>query len=32
MDAGVVVEEGVPAELFEAPKSDRLKDFLAKVL
>ncbi|WP_404475036.1 amino acid ABC transporter ATP-binding protein [Microbacterium aerolatum] len=32
MDAGVVVEEAVPAELFGAPKSDRLKDFLAKVL
>lgn len=32
MDDGVVVEEAVPSELFEAPKSDRLKDFLAKVL
>ena len=32
MDAGVVVEEATPAELFGAPKSDRLKDFLSKVL
>ena len=32
MDAGVIVEEGTPSELFDAPKSDRLKDFLAKVL
>ena len=32
MDGGVVVEEAVPTELFGSPKSDRLKDFLAKVL
>ncbi|MGV2985464.1 amino acid ABC transporter ATP-binding protein, partial [Microbacterium sp. AGC85] len=32
MDGGVVVEEAAPAELFGAPKSDRLKDFLSKVL
>ncbi|WP_298041640.1 amino acid ABC transporter ATP-binding protein [uncultured Microbacterium sp.] len=32
MDGGVVVEAGAPAELFESPKSDRLQDFLAKVL
>ncbi|WP_311244108.1 amino acid ABC transporter ATP-binding protein [Microbacterium sp. WCS2018Hpa-23] len=32
MDAGVVVEEGPPAELFGAPKNERLKDFLSKVL
>ena len=32
MDAGKIVEEGTPSELFDAPKSDRLKDFLAKVL
>lgn len=32
MDDGVVVEESAPADLFGAPKSDRLKDFLAKVL
>ncbi|WP_426188268.1 amino acid ABC transporter ATP-binding protein [Microbacterium sp. TWP3-1-2b2] len=32
MDAGVVVEEATPAELFGSPKSDRLKDFLSKVL
>ncbi|MGO2748220.1 amino acid ABC transporter ATP-binding protein [Microbacterium sp.] len=32
MDDGVVVEESTPAELFGSPKSDRLKDFLAKVL
>jgi len=32
MDDGMVVEEAAPADLFESPKSDRLKDFLAKVL
>ena len=32
MDSGVIVEEGTPAEIFDAPKSDRLKNFLAKVL
>ena len=32
MDGGVVVEENTPNELFENPQSDRLKDFLSKVL
>ena len=32
MDGGVIVEQGTPAEIFDAPKSDRLKNFLAKVL
>lgn len=32
MDGGVIVEEGTPQELFSNPKSDRLKDFLAKVI
>ncbi|KQZ23490.1 MULTISPECIES: amino acid ABC transporter ATP-binding protein [Microbacterium] len=32
MDDGVVVEEATPAELFGAPKNERLKDFLSKVL
>ena len=32
MDAGVIVEEGTPAEIFDSPKSERLKSFLAKVL
>ena len=32
MDAGVIVEQGTPAEIFDSPKSDRLKSFLAKVL
>jgi polar amino acid transport system ATP-binding protein len=32
MDGGVIIEEGTPAEIFDAPKSDRLKSFLAKVL
>ncbi|MFJ2371052.1 amino acid ABC transporter ATP-binding protein [Microbacterium sp. NPDC087665] len=32
MDDGVVVEEAVPAELFDAPKNERLKEFLSKVL
>jgi polar amino acid transport system ATP-binding protein len=32
MDGGAIVEEGTPAEIFDNPKSDRLKNFLAKVL
>ena len=32
MDAGKIVEEAKPDEFFANPKSDRLKDFLAKVL
>ena len=32
MADGKLVEEGTPAEVFSNPKSDRLKDFLSKVL
>lgn len=32
MDGGVVVETGSPEELFTAPKTDRLKNFLSDVL
>lgn len=32
MDAGSIVEEGTPSEIFENPQSDRLKSFLAKVI
>lgn len=32
MDGGNVVESGEPQKLFNAPQSDRLKDFLSKVL
>ena len=32
MDYGKIVEENTPGELFSAPKSERLKSFLAKVL
>lgn len=32
MDEGVILEEGTPDEIFNNPKSDRLKEFLAKVL
>jgi polar amino acid transport system ATP-binding protein len=32
IDHGVVVEESAPAEFFSNPKSERLRDFLAKVL
>ena len=32
MDEGVIVEEGTPDEIFNNPKSDRLKSFLSKVL
>ena len=31
-DEGVIAEEGTPEEIFKNPKSDRLKDFLGKVL
>jgi polar amino acid transport system ATP-binding protein len=32
MDAGVVVEQGVPAEVLGAPKHERTRSFLSKVL
>ncbi len=32
MDEGVIKEENTPKEFFAAPKDERLKDFLAKVL
>lgn len=32
MDGGRIVEQGTPVELFDNPKSGRLKNFLAKVL
>ncbi len=32
MDAGSIVEENTPAEIFEHPQSERLQNFLAKVL
>lgn len=32
MDSGKIVEENSPNEFFEQPKSERLKDFLSKVL
>ncbi|MCI0633726.1 MAG: amino acid ABC transporter ATP-binding protein [Actinobacteria bacterium] len=32
MDEGMVVEEGEPKEMFYQPRSDRLRQFLAKVL
>ena len=32
MADGKLVEEGTPKEMFETPKSERLQDFLAKVL
>lgn len=32
IDEGVICEEGPPQEIFENPKSARLKDFLSKVL
>ncbi len=32
MDAGVIVEENTPQEIFEHPQSERLQSFLAKVL
>ena len=32
VDGGVIVEDGTPAEVFESPKTDRAKEFFAKVL
>jgi polar amino acid transport system ATP-binding protein len=32
MDEGRILEMGTPEEIFEHPKSERLKSFLAKVL
>ena len=32
MDSGVIAEQGTPEEVFNNPKSERLKAFLAKVL
>ena len=32
MDEGRIIEQGTPQEIFNNPQSDRLKDFLAKVL
>ncbi len=32
MDGGVVVEEGLPAQVFGDPQQDRTRDFLSKVL
>ena len=32
MDAGTIVEENTPQEIFEHPQSERLQNFLAKVL
>ncbi len=32
MDEGKIIEEGTPDEIFNSPKSERLQDFLAKVL
>ena len=32
MDNGVIIEEGSPQEIFDAPKSERLKAFLSAML
>ena len=32
MDGGVIIEQGIPEEIFNHPKSERLQNFLAKVL
>ncbi len=32
MDGGKILEEGTPAQIFENPQCDRLKDFLSKVI
>ncbi|MBQ8588009.1 MAG: amino acid ABC transporter ATP-binding protein [Clostridia bacterium] len=32
MDEGQIIEEGTPEDIFQSPQSDRLKNFLAKLL
>ena len=32
MEDGVIVEDGSPEQIFEHPKSERLREFLGKVL
>jgi ABC-type histidine transport system ATPase subunit len=32
LDQGSVVEVGPPAEIFDAPKSPRLRDFTSRIL
>ena len=32
MDGGVILEQNTPREFFAAPKTERAKDFLSKVL
>ena len=32
MDAGQILEAGTPAELFAAPKTERLRSFIGKIL
>ncbi len=32
IDEGIIMEQGTPQEIFDDPKSPRLKDFLSKVL
>jgi polar amino acid transport system ATP-binding protein len=32
MDAGVVVEQGAPAEVFGSPREERTREFLHRVL
>ena len=32
LDGGIIAEEGTPSEIFGAPKTERLKTFLSKVL
>ena len=32
MDDGIILEQGKPEELFNAPRNERTKEFLAKVM
>jgi polar amino acid transport system ATP-binding protein len=32
MDKGRIVEHGPPAQIFDAPKTERLREFTAKIL
>ena len=32
IDGGKVIEEGTPEEFFERPKTERVKEFLGKIL
>jgi len=32
MDKGAIVEEGTPAQIFDAPRTDRAREFVGRIL